>query len=332
MSTDGNGQVRLYAGMHDGVCAITNAGNGGRWSQSNVTSLEHAAARFATSPGGPGRAYLAAYESGLLRTDDGGASWQKLASYPSEYAHSVQAHPDDPDVVYVGGEPSAIFLSQDGGQTWKECATFRAVPESERWFFHSPTRKSHVRDLRMAPDDPGTLYAGIEVGGIVRSVDGGESWEQMEGTDDDIHLLNISPARPRSVYAATAAGPYRSDDGGKTWTPLNSGLERTYTVYITAAPNDADRVLVSVSKGPSRQGPQLHRSSDGGHQWTMVKQVGSDGDMAVALDWDVARPGHVYAGTDGGAVYHSTDYGDSWENLPVKLSSMAIGGLVVAPA
>ena len=61
---------RIYIGMHDGVCAVTSADDGKTWEQQPVTPLAHAAARLAASPADPQRAYLAAYEAGVYRTDD----------------------------------------------------------------------------------------------------------------------------------------------------------------------------------------------------------------------------------------------------------------------
>ena len=107
-------------------------------------------------------------------------------------------HPQDAQTVYVGSEPATVFGSHDGGESWKECVGFRAVPEAQQWFFHSETRHSHVRDLRMAPHDPRRLYAGIEVGGVVCSRDGGVSWQQLPGTHDDISSLY------QPEYGATA--------------------------------------------------------------------------------------------------------------------------------
>jgi len=198
----------LYVGMHDGVCAVSSADGGKTWRQSKVQPLPHAAARLSASASDPGRAYLAAYESKLYRTDDAGETWTSLDSYPSDYAHSVVVHPQDHQLVYAGTEPAAIFRSKDGGDSWEECAGFRAVPEASGWNFHIPTRYSHVRDLRMTPGNPNQLFAGIEVGGMMRSDDGGDSWQQLEGTNDDVHCIDMSPGQPRTVYVATArAGP-----------------------------------------------------------------------------------------------------------------------------
>ena len=327
-----NGQRTLYVGMHDGVCTVTTSDGGQTWRQGTITPLAHAAARLSVSPTDAQRAYLAAYEAGVYRSDNGGLTWQHLSSYPSDYAHSVLVHPQDPQTVYAGSEPATIFQSQDGGQTWNECAAFRAVPESQQWFFHSDTRGAHVRDLRMAPHDPRCFYAGIEVGGVVGSHDNAASWQQLPGTHDDIHCISLSAARPQTVYVATARGPYRSDDEGQHWELINEGLQRPYTLHIAAAPDDADVVLVTVSRNAGRQQPQFYRSTTGGRTWQLVEGLGSDADMVVAFEWDPSDPARVYAGTDHGQLFCSLDRGVSWEPLLVKLSTVAVGALAVGGA
>ena len=322
---------KLYVGMHDGVCTVTSADGGATWERGKVTALSHAAARLTASATSPQRAYLAAYESGVYRTDDGGGSWQHIASYPTDYAHSVLVRPQDAQTVYVGSEPAAIFRSRDGGETWQDVDGFRAVPESSQWFFHSETRDSHVRDLRMAPDNPDALYAGIEVGGMVRSRDGGKSWQQLPGIHDDIHCVDLSQARPASVYVATARGPYRSDDHGDHWELINNGLQRPYTLHITASPDDADLVLVTVSANAGRQNPQFYRSTNAGRQWQLIEAVGSDDDMVVGIDWDPTNVRRVYAGTDGGKIYCSNDRGESWEPVSATVPNIAVGALIVGP-
>ena len=331
MTQSGNNVRKLYVGMHDGVCTLSSSDSGSTWKQGKITSLDHAAARFSWTRKDPSRAYLAAYESGVYRTDDGGATWNHLAAYPSAYAHSVLAHPDDADTAYVGSEPAGVFRTKDGGNSWEECSGFQTVPESDQWFFHSETRDSHIRDLRMAPYDPKLMYAGIEVGGVIRSLDEGETWEQSLGTDPDIHFVDPCATIPGRVYLATASGPYRSDDGGRSWEMIDNGLQRHYTLHITAAPDDADVVLVTVSKHAGRVEPQLYRSTNGGKQWELVPEVGLDNDMVVAIDWDPGEPQRVYAGTDKGKVYCSNDRGRKWTQIGVDLGSLGVGALGVAP-
>ena len=322
----------IYVGMHDGVCAITSQDGGVSWQQGPVTDLPHAAARLAASAVKPRRAYLAAYEAGVYRTDDGGETWTHLDSYPSPYAHSVLAHPTEGDTLFVGSEPATVYRSDDGGETWAELEGFTRVPEAVDWSFHAPTRDSHVRDLRVAPDDPNRLYAGIEVGGMVCSGDGGQNWKQLPGLNDDIHCVALSDNRPASVYVATARAPYRSDDGGAHWGPINEGLDRRYTLHISPAPDDASLVLVTVSENARRLNPLFYRSTNGGDSWEQVSDVGhgtEPADMVVAFEWDPSEPNRVYAGADGGRLYQSADRGITWEELSVELPSVAVGALAV---
>ena len=328
-----NEQCLIYVGMHDGVCSVSSQDGGKTWQQGAVTTLPHAAARLTVSPLDPKRAWLAAYEAGVYRTDDGGATWTHLETYPSDFAHSVLAGPDEVQKVYAGSEPATLFISEDGGASWSERFGFRAVPESGEWGFHAPTRDSHVRDLRVSPGDAATLYGGIEVGGVVRSQDGGYTWKQLPGLDDDIHCLSLGAGIPLRVYAATASAPFRSDDGGNKWELINGDLQRRYTLHIAAAPDDADLVLVTVSENARRKSPQFYRSTDGGRSWQLVAGLGEGEeaeDMVVAFDWDIRSPSRVYAGTDGGNLYQSIDRGETWEQLPVELPSVAVGALAVA--
>ena len=129
---------------------------------------------------------------------------------------------------------------------------------------------------------------------------------------------------------ATARGPYRSDDEGQHWELINHGLQRPYTLHISAAPDATDLVLVTVSTNARRQQPQLYRSTTGGHEWQHITSMESDDDMVVAIDWDPSDPQRVYAGTDRGRIFCSHDRGVSWEPLPMRLHQVgqrAIGCL-----
>ena len=323
----------IYVGLHDGVCAVSTADGGQTWTQGPLTPLAHAAARLTASTPNPGRAYLAAYEAGVYRSDDRGLTWQHLGEYPTPYAHSVLAHPTEAETVYVGSEPAAVYRSRDGGQTWEECRGLQDLPESSEWGFHAPTRDSHVRDLRAAPDDHNRLYAGIEVGGMVRSGDGGATWQQLPGLNDDIHCVSISAQRPQSIYVATARAPYRSDNCGDDWELINAGIPRRYTLHISAAPDDANLVLVTVSENARRSNPQFYRSIDAGRSWQLVDGLGegeNPQDMVVAFEWDPGETNTVYAGADGGSLYCSKDRGVTWRKLPVELGAVAVGAMAIA--
>ena len=326
MGTSNGSQIKLYVGLHDGIGTLVSSDGNGAWTKGGVTPLDHAAARFARSSSSPDRAYLAAYESGVWRTDEGGRTWSRLDSYPTAYAHSIAVHPSNPDLVYVGSEPAALFRSTDGGASWEEIKSYQDVPESANWGFHGE-RLSHVREIKLSPHDPDQIFTGIEVGGMVRSKDGGVTWQQLYDTDPDIHSIHISDTDADTVYAATAAGPYRSDDGGNTWKHLITGLERTYTVPVVCAPDDHTRVLTAVAKNAGRQDAQAYISTNAGDDWRRI-DLGSDDDMAIAYAWDPSDSNRVYAGTDAGRISISSDRGETWRAAQADLATLAVGAMV----
>ncbi|PZC48745.1 MAG: Uncharacterized protein C1O27_000114 [Chloroflexi bacterium] len=320
----------LLIGLHDGVVTLTSDDGGVSWRQGPVTPIAHAAAKITTCPSDPKRAYLAAYEAGVYRSDDFGVAWWRLDSYPTTHAHSLAAHPSNADILYVGSEPASVFVTMDGGSTWDECSAFREVPEAGQWSFHWEGRHGHVRDLRMAPYDPNIIFAGIEVGGVIRSMDGGRNWKQLVGLDPDVHTIQIDSVHRGTVLVATAAGPYRSEDNGDSWEYVDSGLERSHTIPLAMSPDDPERVLVGAASSARRQDAEPYLSINGGRDWRRLEGVGSSDDMVVAWTWDPAEPSRAYAGTDAGKIYASSDHGESWRLLDVALPRVAVGALAVA--
>jgi photosystem II stability/assembly factor-like uncharacterized protein len=319
--------VRLYIGTHDGVLALTSQDSGRTWCEGPVTPLAHAAAKIGVAQRMPRRAYLAAYESGVYRTDDGGNTWRHLDSYPVEHAHSVAVHPGNPHVAYVGSEPAMVFKTTDGGATWTRLDSFAEVDGAEQWSFHWEGRHGHVRALALMPGRPDAVCAGIEVGGLVVSGDGGASWRAVAGTDRDVHTIAFSEAKPERVYAATAKGPFRSDDGGATWQPIMDGLDRRHSIPIAPAPDDPDRVLLGVAESARRKNAEACLSTDGGHSWRVLSGLSNTDDMVVALAWHPTGPCTAFAGTDLGRLYVSHDCGESWAETSVRLPRIAVGAM-----
>jgi hypothetical protein len=211
--------VRLYVETHEGVLSLRSGDGGRTWTQGPITLFEHAAAKIAASSANGDRAYLAAYESGMYRTDDGGESWRHLDGYPTEHAYSVVVDQDDPDTVYVGSEPAMVFRTHDGGETWEACEGIARVPEASTWSFHWEGRHAHVRDLALAPGKAGWLYAGIEVGGLVRSKDGGETLEALAGTDSDVHTRRSRPPSRARCTRGRPVGPSAAATGARAGNP-----------------------------------------------------------------------------------------------------------------
>ena len=102
--------------------------------------------------------------------------------------------------VYAGCEPSMLFRSDDGGATWRELESLRSIPSAPTWSFPPRPWTSHVRWIAPSPHDAGLLLVGIELGGLMWSEDGGETWEDHRpGAKLDVPLSGLAPdySRPR---------------------------------------------------------------------------------------------------------------------------------------
>ncbi len=152
----------------------------------------------------------------------------------------------DPDLIYVGTEPAAIFVSRDGGTTWQQNAALAALGELRSWGYPPPV-KPHIRDIMIDRNDPNLLHAAVQIGGVVRSEDGGQSWVEVRSdVDPDVHTIVQHPVRSATIFAVCGGGGpwpptgppvlpygrplYRSDDRGKNWTCISSDLEYSYGV------------------------------------------------------------------------------------------------------
>jgi photosystem II stability/assembly factor-like uncharacterized protein len=217
---------------------------------------------------------------------------------------------------------------------------------------HGPTGII-VTALTLDPDNPGILYAGTDGGGVYKSKDGGQSWEQkneglesVQGTTKgmesarQIRDILISRLQPGVIYAATwgPEGLYRSDDGGETWFPqmldvLGTGDPHDETilsdsVHVRALAETDTDILAGTRGGVFR----LVEPDEGFWQPTPLK--GQDKSI-YALVVDPRDPRVVYAGTEHGGVYKSEDGGASWQPSNEGLDSEAalwINALAIDPA
>ena len=173
--------------------------------------------------------------------------------------------------VYAGTEPSALYRSDDGGDTWRELAALLDLPSRPTWSFPPRPWTSHVRWIAPSPHDADVLLAGIELGGLMRSTNGGESWQdQRPGSQPDVHSLAWHPNAAGRAYEAGGGGAAWSEDGGDTWRPADDGRDRHYTWSVAVDPVDPDLWYVSASTGPfaahGRGDPRAHvyRRENGG--------------------------------------------------------------------
>ena len=309
----------------------------GRWQISRSLAGETLTC-LAADPGRPHRVFAGTRGRGVLRSLDAGQTWQ-AAGLSGRFVKSLAVSPPQPNRLYAGTKPPALFVSEDGGETWNELAGFQ---RARAWWWRSPAEAdlgAYVQAIALSPADANVILAGIEAGAVVRSADGGRSWERHRpGALRDCHTLIFHSAQGDWAYEAggTGAGAAVSRDAGRSWRQPRAGLDRHSGWAAAADPAHPEVWYVSASPMSAGTWPPIPAAhvdgqaraaifrSDGGAAW---QKLGGGlpeplNHMPYALLTDPAAPGHLYAGLSSGEVWHSADYGDSWQRLPLNLGAI----------
>ena len=275
---------------------------------------------LATDPNRPERIVAGCRGAGVWESTDGGATWED-AALPAPDVFSVAVSPVDA-AVYAGCEPSALWVRRDGG-AWEELAALRELPSAPTWSFPPRPWTSHVRWIAPSPHDAALLLVGIELGGLMRTTDGGATWaDHRPGAQRDVHALAWHPSQADRAYEAAGGGAAWSRDGGESWEPADDGRDRHYTWALAVDPADADCWYVSASPGPfEAHGSRPARAAV--YRWR-------DQGPWEELDLGLPRPldampyalaqanGRLVTGLRDGRLFESGDGGDSWLSLEVS--------------
>jgi hypothetical protein len=325
------GEVRLlYAATGDAIARLEEANSG--WS-SELTLRSSGAHCLAVDPSDADVVYAGLQDGGVRRTSDGGRTWAD-SGLPGAAVFSLAVSVAD-GAVYAGTEPSALYRSDDGGRNWRELKALLDLPSRPNWSFPPRPWTSHVRWIAPNPHDPELLLAGIELGGLMRSSDGGETWQDHRpGAQPDVHSLAWHPRVAGRAYEAGGGGAAWSDDGGETWKAADGGRDRHYTWSVAVDPDDPDRWYVSASTGPfaaHRPGdPQARIYAQAGGSWRPLG--GGLPDPFPAMPYAlVTADGRIFAGLANGELWESPDRGERWgrcelEGDPLgRLQALAAG-------
>jgi photosystem II stability/assembly factor-like uncharacterized protein len=291
----------------------------------------------------PERVYCGTEDDGLWRSEDAGRSWRPAGpgiAHPAVMSVAVGAD----GRVWAGTEPSALSCSEDGGASWRERPALQEVPSKPTWSFPPRPWTHHVRWIAPDPADPRRIFVGIELGGVMRSLDDGRTWDDRKpGSQPDSHTLATHRLAPGRVYEAAGGGYAESRDGGATWRGEDAGLRWRYCWGMAVDSTDPDLVVMSVSPGPfqahGREGAEAtvyRRHGDGPWREVADGLPPTRGTRAWVLAADPTAGGSFYAAPHGGELYRSRDGGGSWERQPVAWPGGAapddVNGLAVAPS
>jgi hypothetical protein len=267
--------------------------------------------------------------------------------------YHVKGSPVDPNRLYAsqssGWFGQIIQRSNDGGATWEVAGNqfpYEGVPGTHQWYDGTPHPWEFKRVWHLEPSltDPDTVYAGIEDAALFRSTDAGQTWTELSGLRGHgsghhwqpgaggmcLHTIILDPSDPDRIFIAiSAAGAFRTDDGGKTWRPINQGLKSQQMPDPTA---EVGHCVHHIAMHPSRPGVlfmQKHwdvmRSDNAGELWQEVSG-NLPTDFGFAIDVHAHEPETIYVvpiksdsehyPPDGKLrVYRSRAGGNEWEPL-----------------
>jgi len=247
--------------------------------------------------------------NGVLRSIDGGATWQPATrGLDNAWVRVFAFDPADPGVIFAGLQSGAppVYKSTDGGNSWRPAGLGLPV--------------TNVMSLAVDPRRPRTIYAASDTvnpaaPGLFRSTDGGATWK-LRGAglpNGSIDALAVSPTTPGLLYAG-AFGVFRSTDGGASWTAGGPGPE---WVSALALEPRSGALYAAATNG-------LFKSADRGRTWSRQFDLAM---AAVAID--PAAPQDVYAG--GFELLRTTDGGANWRPGDADLQGFSVTAIAPVP-
>lgn len=294
----------------------------------------------------------------ILTADGQRENWQVEGPHFAGWElYHLKGSPAEPDRIYAsqtsGWFGQMIQRSNDGGKSWEAVGNefkYDGNPGTHQWYdgTQHPWEFKRIWHLEPSPSDPDTVYAGAEDAAMFRSTDGGKSWQELANLRSakghlwspgaggmGLHTIIIDPKRPERMFIAiSAAGAFRTEDGGQSWKPINRGLKSNYELPDPDA--EVGHCVHRIAMHPSRPDTlfmQKHwdvmRTDSAGDQWNEVSG-NLPTDFGFPIDVHAHEPETIYVvpiksdsehfPIDGKLrVYRSRTGGNDWEALTTGL-------------
>lgn len=275
-------------------------------------------------------------QSGVVRSDDHGDTWRRLSAPAPELAvWSLTRHTTDADVILAGYEPCAVYRSGNDGETWEKLPVSASYPDVTT----GPEMPKRVTAIAVDPTNPREIYASMEIGGLLKSLDDGEHWtaaiDGLYVVEDsvDLHGVVVSSSYPGRLTVTTRVGTFRSDDRGSHWRKLPVPMLRekgSYCRAITYAPGRPETLYLGAGNDFDGDKGALFISDDDGVTWRAANLAGPLKSTVFGIAVNPRLPDQLHCATKNGGVFSSADRGRSWRYSPLPrgaghVFSLALG-------
>jgi hypothetical protein len=290
----------------------------------------------------------------ILASDGKRQAWEVTGPFFAGWeVYHVKGSPADPNRLFASQSSSwfgqLIQRSEDGGKTWEPMGNrfvYDGVPGTHQWYDGTPHPWEFARVWHLEPSltDPETVYAGVEDAALFLSTDGAKSWQELSGLRTHttgsswqpgaggmcLHTILLDPVNPHRIFVAiSAAGAFRSDDGGTTWQPINRGLKSDGIPDPNALVGHCVHRLAMHRSRPQVLFMQKHwdvmRSDNAGESWVEVSG-NLPTDFGFPIDIHAHEPDTIFVvpikrdsehfPLEGKLrVYRSRSGGNEWEPL-----------------
>ena len=327
----------VLVGTKEGVVFLQRNANGSGWNVAHRALTDKHIHAVIVEPES-GAIIAGATDESIHVSEDGGQTWEQRDNGITEPdIYSLAAIRTKAGVrVFAGTQPAHLFYSDDLGRHWAELPALRSV-DTSRWHFPGPPHIAHTKHINFHPNNMDTLFISIEVGGLQKSTDGGQTFKTVTGMDDDVHRTVINPVNPDRMYITGGDGMYVTSDGGGSWEHWTTTEHEIggYPDLLVLHPRQPNLFFVAPAHhGPGswretrNAGSRISRSADGGKTWEHLRnglpdRLQASVEAMCLEDWGESFS--IFAATAFGEVWCSDDGGDHWSEIMNGLAPISKG-------